>query len=291
MKRKLCWFNLILIPTIHLFGVGGIAYLIFWHCRWPTLVLAAAWFICCGFSITGGYHRLFTHQSYQCHPVVRWLLLMFGAGSTQGSVMSWVSNHVAHHAADNPRSGVEDPHDIHRGFWYAHFLWLFWEMPPINSRYVKHLTKSRLAVWQHNHYGSMMVFWGYALPALIALTWSDPIGGLFVAGFLRTVIQWHVTWCINSVSHYFEENTFNREDQSRTSKVLPYLLIALGEPNHSFHHQFPRDYRNGWKSSHIDPTKWVINLLAQIGLAWNLHQTPETRITAALERARGEGLH
>ena len=103
------------------------------------------------------------------------------------------------------------------------------------------------------------------------------------------MIQWHITWCINSVSHAFEENLFNRPDSSRTSRIPPYLLFSFGESNHSFHHEFPNDYRHGWKPWNIDPTKWLIGFLSFVHLAKNLKRTPNERITQALMRAKAHG--
>lgn len=286
-KKPLCWYNIILIPLIHAIGLGGgISYMIFIQFSWATIMLALTWFVFCGLSITGGYHRLFTHKSYEALWPVRLFFLMFGAASAQGSVEQWVSTHRQHHVADRPDSGVEDPHDIKRGFWYAHIGWLFWKMPEVNDRYVAHLRQDPLAQWQTKHYGGMMVFWGFVLPGFIAMSWGDAAGGLLVAGFLRTVVQWHITWCINSVSHYFGENTFMRPDQSRNNYWYAKMLISLGEAYHSFHHEFEWDYRNGWKWWHLDPTKWVIAALNKVGLTTGLKAASPKAVNDALQKAQ-----
>jgi stearoyl-CoA desaturase (Delta-9 desaturase) len=36
-------------------------------------------------SITMGYHRLFSHKSYEAHPILQTFLLLIGAGAFQGS--------------------------------------------------------------------------------------------------------------------------------------------------------------------------------------------------------------
>lgn len=285
MNKQLCWYNIILIPLVHLLGVVGIIYAALWHFSLPTIILALAYFHLCGFAITGGYHRLFSHRSYEASWPVRFFLLMFGAASAQGSVFQWVSTHVQHHASDsNPN--IEDPHDIHKGAWYAHMGWLIYEMPTIDDRYIKHLKKDRLACWQTKYYGSIMVFWGFILPGLIGLLWDDALGALLLAGFTRTTLQWHVTWCINSIAHLYGDNTFNRPDDSRNNYVLAAFLLALGEMYHSFHHNFPGDYRNGWKKWHIDPTKWAIIGLNKLKLVKNLHRTSDERIQRAIEKAQ-----
>ena len=46
-----------------------------------------------------------------------------------------------------------------------------------------------------------------------------------------------------------------------------------------YHHAHARDYRNGAKSHHIDPSKWLIFLLAQVGAAGNLHRASTSDAT------------
>ena len=46
-----------------------------------------------GFSITAGYHRLWSHRSYQTHPAIRLLFALGGALSLQNSIKEWCSNH------------------------------------------------------------------------------------------------------------------------------------------------------------------------------------------------------
>ena len=59
---------------------------------WFTLLLGAN-----GMSITCGYHRLFAHATYEAHPILKVLLLLFGAMALQNSVLVWAANHRAHH--------------------------------------------------------------------------------------------------------------------------------------------------------------------------------------------------
>src|SRR3569833_2231101 len=50
-----------------------------------------------GMAITGGYHRLRAHKSYEAHWSVRLLYMVFGTMSLQNSVFCWASNHRTHH--------------------------------------------------------------------------------------------------------------------------------------------------------------------------------------------------
>src|SRR3989338_8776835 len=184
-QQKLDWVNIISILILHLIGlIGPIYYFSYFGFYWPTLILSLVWFLLCSFSITAGYHRLFTHRSYKCHSFLEWLWLFFGAASSQGSAKDWVYIHLRHHAADtNPK--IVDPHDIKKGFWWAHFIWLFFKNP---TGRVSFLENKKSFGFQHRYYFPLLVFFGFVLPGLIALWWQDFIGGVLLAGFTPTVL-------------------------------------------------------------------------------------------------------
>ena len=58
-----------------------------------------------GLSITGGYHRLWSHKAYEAHPALKWFYALWGAGALQNSILIWSSDHRRHHryVDDNQR--------------------------------------------------------------------------------------------------------------------------------------------------------------------------------------------
>jgi fatty-acid desaturase len=48
-------------------------------------------------SITLGYHRLFSHLTFQASPIVRLYTLLFGAAAFEGSALGWCADHRRHH--------------------------------------------------------------------------------------------------------------------------------------------------------------------------------------------------
>ena len=48
------------LSAVHLLGAAGIVWAVF-NFSWWSLGLALLYFAMCGVSITGGYHRLFSH--------------------------------------------------------------------------------------------------------------------------------------------------------------------------------------------------------------------------------------
>jgi len=83
--------------------------------------------------------------------------------------------------------------------------------------------------------------------------------------FVRTVLVWHITWAINSVTHVWGYRNYETDEDSRNNLVDG--LISNGEGWHNNHHADPRSARHGHRWWEIDNTWLTIRLLARIGLA------------------------
>ena len=62
--------------------------------EWTVFGLMLAF---CGLSITGGYHRLWSHRAYDANPVVRAFFAFWGACALQNTILIWCSGHRHHH--------------------------------------------------------------------------------------------------------------------------------------------------------------------------------------------------
>ena len=68
--------------------------------------------------IGAGFHRYFSHKSFETTEAVKALLAIFGSMAAQGPVVYWASIHRIHHArSDQP----DDPHSPHSGQRPSHF--------------------------------------------------------------------------------------------------------------------------------------------------------------------------
>ena len=65
-----------------------------------SIIFQSVILFCALFGVTGGYHRLFTHKSYEASSILRKILLIFGSSSLEGSVKDWCSEHRLHHIHD-----------------------------------------------------------------------------------------------------------------------------------------------------------------------------------------------
>lgn len=220
-----------------------------------------------GLSITGGYHRYYSHRAFKAHPLVEPMLLFFGSMATQGSVLRWGFDHRIHHAhVDTDK----DPYSINKGFWYAHCLWILEKPAEIDPKVVPDLMKNKWVMWQHEHYGWAMFGSNALMFLFVGWLSGDFWGAFFIATLLRMFALHHFTWFINSLAHTWGDKPFCQEQSAVNNYIL--ALLTFGEGYHNYHHVFANDYRNGIRWYHFDPTKWLIWTLKKLGLASHLKQ-------------------
>ena len=280
--------------------VAGIALFWGWGFSWVHLGLLLGMYSLTAFGITVGFHRLFTHRSFETHPVVRFILAACGSMAVQGNLLKWVALHRRHHQhSDSP----EDPHTPHhsgsgllgmiRGAWHSHVGWAFKGDPADLSRYVKDLSRSpslRVA-------SALFPLWiviGLAIPAalggLLTWSWMGCLLGLVWGGLVRVFLVHHVTWSINSACHIWGTRPYPSGDHSRNN--LLFGILAFGEGWHNNHHAFPTSARHGLRWWQIDISYWFIRALTWVGLAWDvklpalpLKETVTVQVTAKEEVA------
>lgn len=226
--------------------------------------IALAMYLLSMFGITGGYHRHFTHRSFQARPAVRVMLGVLGSMAVQGPLLFWAATHRRHHRyADRP----EDPHSPNQGFLHAHMGWML--VPPARdwARYVPDLLKDDLAFWLNRHYPAWVAL-GVVAPAiaggLLTFSWEGAVTAGLWGGPVRILLGHHATWSINSVCHGWGRRMFQTADQSTNHALC--ALLTLGEGWHNNHHAFPSSARHGLTGRQIDLTYGVIALLARLGL-------------------------
>ncbi len=280
-RPPLDWLNIGLLTLVHVAAVGGLALYLPTHGL--SLAAALTGIVLTGltiFSISAGYHRLFSHRAYEAHPVLRLFLLIMGAGAFQNSALAWATDHRRHH---NRTDSDDDPYDARRGLWYSHIGWVVRKDDKTSARPAVHdLEKDPLVLWQHRHYAWVGIGAGLVLPALIGLAFGDLAGGFVVGAAVRLLVCYHATFTINSLAHRLGSQPYSDKSSARDSLIV--ALLSMGEGYHNFHHTFPADYRNGVGRYQYDPTKWILHTFERIGLARGLKRTPVIAIDRALAR-------
>ncbi|KAI9325846.1 hypothetical protein DFJ73DRAFT_783908 [Zopfochytrium polystomum] len=276
-KAEIWYANGAFVILTHIVALGAF---LFYTPKWQTVLLAVTSVQLSKYGITMGYHRLWSHRAFKAHWTLRAFLAFCGTLGFQGSIRWWVLRHRLHHRYTDDL--IHDPYAATRGFWFSHIGWIFEKPKYTRIKWIdaKDLSDDPIVVFQHKHYAALALFFGLILPTLIAYTWDDALGGYLYAGIVARVFTWHVTFAINSFAHWLGDQPYSTEMSARGNFLL--ALFTGGEGNHNFHHEFPKDYRNGILPGDYDPTKWFIWAASKVGLAWDLHQVPDNEIKKAM---------
>jgi fatty-acid desaturase len=86
--------------------------------------------------------------------------------------------------------------------------------------------------------------------------------------FVRTVLVWHISWSVNSLSPLWGYRNYATDEGSRNNMFV--ALISNGEGWHNNHHADPRSFRHGHRWFELDIVYLTIRAMASMGLAWNL---------------------
>lgn len=256
---------------------------------WTYLGLLVGMYLVTGFGVTLGYHRLFTHKSFDAPAPVRWLLGVFGSMSGEGRLIDWVAYHRAHHQHSDE---IDDPHSPHaghpdgvwgslKGFAHAHMGWFLSQKPPDVARYAPDLLRDPVAVHVSRHFG-LWVLLGLLVPAAIGglATWSwwGVLLGFIWGGLVRAFFVHHVTWSVNSVCHIWGGRPYESHDQSRNNAI--FGILALGEGWHNNHHAFPTSARHGLAWWQLDTSYVLLRAMQLVGLARNVRTPAPERLAA-----------
>lgn len=250
--------------------------------------LFAVFYLVTGLGVTLGYHRLFTHRSFQAK---RWLelsLAVCGSMAVQGPLLRWVAEHRRHHQHSDSEDDPHSPH-VHggsvgalmRGFFHAHLGWFFDAERTAARRYAPDLFADP-TLRRIDRLYPVWVIASIALPGLIAGaldgTSAAFAGGILWPGLARIFLVQHVTWSVNSICHMFGTRDFSSPDESRNNWF--FGLVGLGEGWHNGHHAFPSSARHGLLRAQIDPSYLVLLVLRSVGCVSNLKVPDQSRLAA-----------
>ena len=252
------------------------------------VVVATIFYLCTGFGIAVGFHRLFTHRSFKANRVLKLSLAVAGSMALEGSLISWVAIHRRHHMfGDQPG----DPHSpyrygprsdgILRGLLWSHVRWLFAGDPTDTRRFAPDLLRDPDLVAVDRLFPVLAVT-SLAIPFFVGWALYGTLAGALTvflwAGLVRMAVLHHVTWSINSVCHIWGRRPFITSDQS--TNVAPLALISFGESWHNFHHSAPASARHGVLPHQVDLAAVVIRLCEKAGWATKVRWPCPAQITA-----------
>jgi fatty-acid desaturase len=275
--------RLVRVDAVAIAAIHLVALLAFvpWFFSWTGLVLAFLGLYVFGtLGISLCFHRLLTHRSLVCPDWLEHSLAILGLCCAQDTPARWVGIHRRHHehADEQP-----DPHRPAAGFLWAHIGWMIYRNRDLTrlklvSRYSKDIIRDPFYARLEQNFrwvGVVLISWlcffgsGFFIGLLvhrngvraIQFGFSVLVWGVFV----RTVVVWHITWSVNSLTHLWGYRNYDTSDSSRNNILVG--LLSNGEGWHNNHHADPRSARFGRRWWELDATWLTIRLLSALGLA------------------------
>jgi stearoyl-CoA desaturase (delta-9 desaturase) len=237
----------------------------FVHFSLPLVALCVASYFLRMFFITAGYHRYFSHRTYKLGRVGQFVFAFMGTTATQKGVLWWAAHHRHHHKFSDQPADIHSP--IQRGFWWSHAGWFLcsannetrWEL-------ISDLAKFPELRWLNRWYLVPPVL--YALAFFAIGGWSALVWGFVVS----TVLLWHGTFTINSLSHVFGSKRYRSNDTSTNNWVLAF--ITMGEGWHNNHHAYMASANQGFFWWEYDFSFYILRALSWAGVTRDLRKPP-----------------
>ena len=283
------------IATIHLLGLLCLVPAFF---SWTGLVVCLIGVHLFGQAITMGYHRLLAHRSFECSKWFEHLLVVLAMCSFEDTPARWVATHRIHHAHSDEE---DDPHSPLVDAFWGHIGWLFVRNRTLHTtssyeKYARDILRDPFYFWLERRSWRAAAIW--ALQAVVffavafAIAWplwglSEALwfgGSLVVWGVIaRTLLVWHITWSVNSLTHLFGYRNHATDENSRNNWLV--AILAAGEGWHNNHHHDPACCSVSHRWWELDVTHLEVRLLQKLGIVTSVVPRREVRHAEAMVRA------
>ena len=272
--RQIDWLRVVPFLALHVAALAVFA--VGWS---PIAVaVAVALYALRMFSITGFYHRYFSHRAFKTSRPAQFVFAVLGASAVQRGPLWWAAHHRHHHQTSDTEADTHSP--ITQGFMWSHVGWL---LARSNFRTRIEHVRDLARFPELCFLDRFDVLAPLALALLLFGTgaglehWAPGLGTdglqLLVWGFVvSTIALYHVTFSINSLAHVLGSRRFATPDHSRNNWWL--ALLTFGEGWHNNHHRYPAAARQGFRWWEVDLTYYALRVLAVLGIVWDLRPVP-----------------
>ena len=267
------WFRCVPYILIHL----GALLVFFTPFAWPCLVVVLISYASRMFAITAFYHRYFSHRTFKTSRVVQFLGAFVACASGQRGPLWWAAHHRMHHRHSDTEHDSHSPH--HKNFLWSHTLWFMtdYALPTFLKEIPDWVKFKELRLinrydWIAVLFLALVCYFLGEWATFEAWTGMNGLSMLAWGFFLPTVLLYHATFSVNSLTHMFGKKKYETGDESRNNWFVS--IITFGEGWHNNHHFFPGSARQGFSPWEIDPTYYGLRLLSFLGLVSNLRPVP-----------------
>ncbi len=201
----------------------------------------------------------------------------------------------------------EDPHSPLVTFLWGHMGWLFLrnhDLTHVSSyaKYARDTLQDPYYFWLERRPVAPLLIYAaqiipyFAIAFLAAMSAGEAFEGAAMFGasvviwgvFARTVLVWHITWSVNSLTHMFGYRNHATEENSRNNWLV--ALVAAGEGWHNNHHQDPSACSVQHRWWEFDLTYWEVRALAWMGIARDITPLRSERVKRASNARRDPGV-
>jgi stearoyl-CoA desaturase (delta-9 desaturase) len=256
-----------ILPSIPFFTVHAMAFI--GACTvgfsWWYLAAAVGSYYLRMFFVTAGYHRYFSHRAYKTSRWFQFVLAFMAETTAQKGVLWWAAHHRDHHKYSDQPNDVHSPRQ--KGLWFAHVGWILCtKFGATKEDRIKDFAQYPELRWLNKHYYVPTAI--YAIALFLIGGWPLLVWGYFVS----TVMLWHGTFTINSLSHVFGSVRYESNDDSKNNLLL--ALITCGEGWHNNHHYYQSTANQGFFWWEVDASYYALKVMSWVGLVWDLRTPP-----------------
>ena len=289
---RVVWLYVITVVVIH---VAALSAFIPWLFSWTGFALAVLGVPFYGMGITLGYHRLLAHRSLM---LPKWLEHGFALFAQCSLQRMHATGQVGDRSPDAPcffRRTARPSRSRLVNFFWSHFEWLFYHNTATRTigatssrKYAHDILEDPFYMRLEKSYIGPAVYLAHLLMYPIVggvvgwMTTGTAMGALqfslslFVwGGLVRTVLGWHVTWSVNSLTHLFGYRNYETNESSKNNWFVG--VVALGEGWHNNHHHDPAAASVWVRWWEFDLTYCVIFVLERLGLATKVIEPKRVR--------------
>lgn len=272
--NRIDWIRVMPFIGVHLMCFGVLFVGFSWVAFWVALGL----YVIRMFAITGFYHRYFSHKTFKTSRVMQFLFAVLGASAVQRGPLWWAAHHRNHHRHSDQPEDLHSP--MQHGFWRSHMGWFMTpkgfithsERIPDLVKYPELKLVDRFDVLVPIALATGLFFLGGWLETAYPELGTSAMQMLIWGFFVSTVVLFHGTVTINSLSHVWGSRRYKTRDDSRNNWFL--AIITLGEGWHNNHHHFPGSTRQGFFWWEYDFTYYTLKAMSWVGLVWDLKPVP-----------------